>query len=111
MDGNVYVTQNLHEAYHHYLKLVSTNLYAYQILQSSQLALYKEDQVPEAKFIIDLSPIQVSYSRWTRRWYDYITSLMAILGGTFTVVGMLESGLRVAGRKLSHHRPAHSHKT
>ena len=96
MDGNAYVTTNLHEAHHHYLKLVSTNLNSYQVLQSSQIAMYREDQVPEAKFIIDLSPIRVTY-RWSHRhWYDYITSLMAIVGGTFTVVGMLASGVRVA---------------
>jgi hypothetical protein len=98
MDGNAYVTENLHEAYHHYLKLVSTNLFSYQMVQSSQLSYYKSDQAPEAKFIMDLSPISVTYRLKTRRWYDYITSLMAILGGTFTVVGMLDSGIRAATR-------------
>lgn len=110
MDGNVYVTHELHEAYHHYLKVVTTNVEgltfagkntkAYQILQSSQLSLYRNDLVPEAKFIFDLSPIQVSYRTTSRHWYDYITSLMAIVGGTFTVVGMLESSIHaVATRK------------
>lgn len=97
MDGNVYVTENLHEAYHHYLKAITTDvaglkfgkrqLLAYQILQNSQLASYREDVVPEAKFIFDLSPIAVSYRHTLRHWYDYITSVMAIVGGTFTVVG------------------------
>ncbi|KAI2507285.1 Endoplasmic Reticulum-Golgi Intermediate Compartment (ERGIC) [Fragilaria crotonensis] len=96
MDGKTFVTTNLHEAHHHYLKLVATNLHSYQVLQSSQMSLYREDQVPEAKFIIDLSPIRITY-RWSKRhWYDYVTSLMAIVGGTFTVVGMLASGVRVA---------------
>ena len=66
-DGNVYVTSNVHEAHHHYLKVITTdfdaeknkkkavnkNFYkpqepnrAYQILQSSQLSLYKADIVP-----------------------------------------------------------------
>jgi hypothetical protein len=98
MNHNVYITDKLHEAHHHYLKLVSTNLMSYQVLQSSQLTFYKNDQVPEAKFIVDLSPIAVSYRIMSRPWYDYITSLMAIIGGTFTVVGMLESGIRTATR-------------
>lgn len=106
MNGNVYVTYNLHEAYHHYLKVVTTNLEnmqvgsrkvpAYQILQSSQLSFYRNDLVPEAKFIFDLSPIAVSYRTTSRHWYDYLTSLMAIVGGTFTVVGMIEAGLQAA---------------
>lgn len=56
MDGNVYVTHELHEAYHHYLKVITTNvpglsvgkreIKTYQILQSSQLSYYRNDQVP-----------------------------------------------------------------
>lgn len=121
-DGNVYVTQNEHEAHHHYLKVITTefdadkaakkkydknkgfyknpdNQRAYQILQSSQLSLYKADIVPEAKFTYDLSPIAVSYEKKYRAWYDYLTSLMAIIGGTFTVVGMLESGVHAVSSK------------
>ncbi|KAL7517217.1 hypothetical protein ACHAWX_002156 [Stephanocyclus meneghinianus] len=66
-DGNVYVTHNEHEAHHHYLKVITTEfepgkgetrqqvvngIYsrepnrAYQILQSSQLSLYRSDIVP-----------------------------------------------------------------
>lgn len=103
MNGNVYINENLHEAYHHYLKVVPTQvdglqigarfLRAYQILPNSQLAYYRTDMVPEAKFAYDLSPIKVFYRKPKRRWYDYCTSLMAIVGGVFTVVGMLESSI------------------
>jgi len=107
MNANVYVTEGLHEAYHHYLKVITTDvdglstgrgrkLKAYQIVQNSQLAMYRNDIVPEAKFIYDLSPISVAYKRGGRHWYDYFTSLMAIIGGTFTMVGMLESGINAA---------------
>ena len=76
MDDNVYVTQELHQAYHHYIKLVATNMFSYQVVPSSELAKYRTDAIPEAKFVIDLSPISVTYRAKTRRWYDYITSLM-----------------------------------
>jgi hypothetical protein len=103
LDGNVYPTYNLHEAYHHYIKLVSTKVEGfrtgnrdvriYQIIENSQLAYYQEDMVPEAKFVYDLSPISVSYRTSSRHWYDYCTSIMAIIGGVFTVVGMIESSI------------------
>jgi hypothetical protein len=103
MDGNVYITENLHEAYHHYLKIVSTQvdglrvgfryLRIYQILPQSQLSIYRNDMVPEAKFAYDLSPIAVSYRKDKVKWYDYCTSIMAIIGGVFTVVGMIESSI------------------
>ena len=106
MDGNTYVTYELHEAYHHYLKIITTNvpglqvakreIKTYQIVQSSQLSFYRNDQIPEAKFSLDLSPISISYRRTSRHWYDYLTSLMAIIGGTFTVVGLLESTINTA---------------
>jgi hypothetical protein len=130
------------QAYHHYLKVVTTNieglvmgrrqLKAYQIIQSSQLAYYRNDVVPEAKvnalagisltgeiiiesqppascrgkqqFIFDLSPIAVNYDSMSRHWYDYITSIMAIVGGTFTVVGLIESSIYTAVSK----RPRYS---
>jgi len=109
MNGNAYVVHEFHQAHHHYIKLVSTNLYSYQVVQNSQLVHYKIDQVPEAKFILDLSPIAVTYHASKRHWYDYITSIMAIVGGTFTVVGMLDGILRtsanVAKKVVSRRRP------
>jgi len=117
MNGNVYVTNALHEAYHHYLKVITTNfegvpkvanykrnLKAYQLLQNSQLSYYRNDVVPEAKFIYDLSPISVKYEKRGRHWYDYLTSLMAIIGGTFTMVGMVESGINAAVHRKRRYR-------
>eukprot|EP00536_Pseudo-nitzschia_multiseries_P009550 jgi/Psemu1/319666/estExt_fgenesh1_pm.C_2690009 len=122
MNGNVYTTYNLHESYHHYLKVVSTRVpekqthlnrpggaKAYQIIPSSQLAFYEKDTVPEAKFVYDLSPISVTYRSSSRRWYEYVTSLFAIIGGVFTMVGMIESTIHVtvskAKRRTAHRTP------
>jgi len=114
MDGNVYVNHNEHEAFHHYMKVVTTqfddpfatktkiqnNVFAYQILSSSQLSYYRNDIVPEAKFSFDLSPIAVHHRPAKQKhWYDYLTSLMAIIGGTFTVIGMLENSINAAMSK------------
>mmetsp|Transcript_1368 Transcript_1368/g.2014 ORF Transcript_1368/g.2014 Transcript_1368/m.2014 type:complete len:540 (-) Transcript_1368:200-1819(-) len=130
IDGNVYTTKRLHEAHHHFLKVVTTNFNnlaskflwnsvdyqgskkkagantkkknygrAYQMLVSSKKSLYAENVVPEAKFTYDLSPISVSYRKKSRHWYDYLTSLMAIIGGTFTFVGMMEKGVYAMSSK------------
>jgi thiol-disulfide isomerase/thioredoxin len=106
MNGNIYITHNLHESFHHYIKLISTNGNFFQVLQSSQLASYDREVTPEAKFIIDLSPIAVEYQLVSRHWYDYFTSLMGIIGGTFTCVGFLQSGIRAVAtarrKRISH---------
>lgn len=110
MEDNVYVTHNSHEAHHHYIKVVPTHIQdqdnnqrtttVYQFLQQSQLTYVHKDYPPEAQFQYDISPIAVTYGLKTKKWYDYITSLMAILGGTFTVVGMMESSCEVLVKGL-----------
>jgi len=49
--------------------------------------------VPEAKFAYDLSPMAVVVSSKGRRWYDFVTSVCAIVGGTFTVLGLVDGML------------------
>lgn len=89
----------------------------YQMLTQSQVMHYNEMDVPEAKFSYDLSPMavnasaeivqitpfinlaaiwfgsQVLVSSKGRRWYDFVTSVCAIIGGTFTVVGLIDAVL------------------
>jgi len=122
LNGNVYPIDDLHQAYHHYLKLIATKvegmkvgsreLVFYQMLANSQLAYYDKSLTPEAKFAYDLSPIAVKYSFGSRKWYDYLTSIFAIIGGVFTVVGMVEGVLgRIVSRVgkqrsgIGNHRP------
>jgi len=45
---------------------------------------YQDDEVPEAKFSYDISPLATVISSKKRAWYEFLTSLMAIIGGTFT---------------------------
>lgn len=52
---------------------------------------YNSEDVPEAKFNYDISPMSVVISSKRRRWYEFLTSLMAIMGGTFTVLGLLDN--------------------
>lgn len=52
---------------------------------------YETEEVPEAKFNYDISPMSVVISSKRRAWYEFVTSLMAIIGGTFTVLGLLDN--------------------
>jgi thiol-disulfide isomerase/thioredoxin len=113
LDGNVYVTSGLHQAYHHYMRVVTTEFgdahlikwsrdkmrRAYRILSNTQLSTYRTSIVPEAKFEYDLSPIAVSYLEVSRNWYDYSTGLLAIIGGTFTIIGMIESSISLFSKR------------
>ncbi len=54
---------------------------------------YAEEDIPEAKFIYDISPMAVVVEKKGRHFYDFVTSLLAILGGTFTVVNLFDNAL------------------
>lgn len=52
---------------------------------------YTESEVPEARFSYDISPMAVTVSRTSRKsWYDFLTNLFAIVGGTFTTLGLID---------------------
>eukprot|EP00752_Nemacystus_decipiens_P014202 g12631.t1 len=112
LEDRTYTTDALHTAPHHYIKVVSTfvgdkgakeknvDQLQYQMMISSQNMPYDVDQVPEAKFSYDLSPMSVYIKERRRKWYDFLTSVLAIVGGTFTVVGVLDNILfRVVKQK------------
>jgi len=101
LDHKMFKTDDFHQAYHHYIKVVSTHLNVgstilptiYQFLEQSQIVFYEEVNVPEARFSYDLSPMSVIVEKEGRKWYDYLTSLCAIIGGTFTTLGLIDATL------------------
>ena len=68
---------------------------AYQMVQSSQIMQYQVDDVPEARFAYDLSPMAVVIKKKGKKWYEFITSICALIGGTFTVMGLMSSFLSI----------------
>lgn len=54
---------------------------------------YADEGIPEAKFMYDITPMAVLVEKKSRHFYDYITSLLAILGGTFTVVSLIDNSI------------------
>lgn len=60
--------------------------------------LYNTDDVPTAKFSYDMSPIQIIVTERKKALYHFITTTCAIVGGVFTVTGILDGILYGAGR-------------
>mmetsp|Transcript_39188 Transcript_39188/g.85976 ORF Transcript_39188/g.85976 Transcript_39188/m.85976 type:complete len:471 (-) Transcript_39188:1551-2963(-) len=110
-DGKKFVVEEIHRAHHHYMKVVPTEvdtkhekLVSYQIVGQSQLVYYDIVNVPEARFSYDLSPMSVSVEKRTRKWYDYLTSLCAIIGGTYTTLGLIDAALYRVFRSKRRHK-------
>ncbi len=102
MNGRTYLNTKLHQAFHHYIKVVSTNIdfasrknsfEVFQMVQSAQIMQYGEEDIPEARFSYDISPMSVTVSTLNKQWYEFITSVCALVGGTFTIVGLMSGFL------------------
>ena len=50
------------------------------------MMLYDEEDVPEARFAYNLSPMSVLVRSERRPSYDFLTKVLAIVGGTFSLV-------------------------
>ena len=49
-----------------------------------------EAAAARAQFSYDLSPIQIIVAEQTRPWYHFVTTTSAIVGGVFTVAGIVD---------------------
>ena len=113
LDERMYITTELHQAYHHHLQVITTEIEevrrwtneniarVYRIKATSHLSSYRHFIVPEAQFSYDMSPIAISYVTISKTWYGSLTCMFAIIGGTFTVIGLMDSGVSsvVPGKK------------
>mmetsp|Transcript_16293 Transcript_16293/g.46509 ORF Transcript_16293/g.46509 Transcript_16293/m.46509 type:complete len:474 (-) Transcript_16293:127-1548(-) len=99
LDGKKFIATRFHEAPEHYLKVVTTFLPAvkqpvYQMTHTDRTRrLPGKEIVPQARFAYDFSPLSVSVKDSSKAWYEFITSLFAILGGTYTVVELCSSAV------------------
>lgn len=110
LDDLRFINHYGHMSHEHYIKVVSTRFevgsmrYSQQVLGyqlSTATHQYKADpNVPEARFSYDLSPTAVVISQAGRRWYEFVTSLCAIIGGTFTTFSLMDGVLHSLQRRL-----------
>eukprot|EP00636_Phaeomonas_parva_P006236 CAMPEP_0118851804 /NCGR_PEP_ID=MMETSP1163-20130328/1085_1 /TAXON_ID=124430 /ORGANISM="Phaeomonas parva, Strain CCMP2877" /LENGTH=472 /DNA_ID=CAMNT_0006784193 /DNA_START=199 /DNA_END=1617 /DNA_ORIENTATION=+ len=99
-DGQTFVSEVTHASQHHFIQAVHTRyemlsilrariFYAYQMTFETALMRYVASEAPKAKFAYVINPIGAHVRRGGRKWYEFVTSLAAILGGTVTIFGVL----------------------
>merc|ERR1712107_554698 len=91
--GRSFTVPRFHQAPHHYVKVVhtrftSSGIRSYQQTHQWSVRQVARKTVPQAKFSYDLAPVEVLVSSSDRKWYDYVTSIFAIIGGAFTFMSM-----------------------
>jgi len=93
VDDMTFIVEKFHQAPQHFIKVVHTRFEAqgirsYQQTHQWNIRTLQRKTIPQAKFSYDLSPVEVVISKGDRRWYDFLTSCLAIVGGSFTVLSM-----------------------
>jgi len=108
LNGQSFVVEQFHQAPKHFLKVVSayydptgrreSNFYT--IAHQARISSFKPDETPQAQFHFDVAPIEIRVSRSERHWYDFLTATLAIVGGTYTIMGVLTGLGNVASKKF-----------
>lgn len=112
LDNRAFINKADRTSHEHYIKVVSTH---YRVGQSSLLAShdslgyqmatsnhrYKSDPgIPMAKFSFDLSPTAIVIIQGGKRWYEFVTSLCAIIGGIFTVISLFDGAVYSIAKRI-----------
>eukprot|EP00197_Chlamydomonas_leiostraca_P009725 CAMPEP_0202865692 /NCGR_PEP_ID=MMETSP1391-20130828/6300_1 /ASSEMBLY_ACC=CAM_ASM_000867 /TAXON_ID=1034604 /ORGANISM="Chlamydomonas leiostraca, Strain SAG 11-49" /LENGTH=473 /DNA_ID=CAMNT_0049545559 /DNA_START=97 /DNA_END=1518 /DNA_ORIENTATION=- len=100
LHDQLYVSEHTQSTHEHYLQVVLTTIEpqgghkgsaydAYEYTAHSHSFL--SDQVPSVRVTFDLSPIQILVREISKPWYHFLTTTCAIIGGVFTVAGLLDA--------------------
>mmetsp|Transcript_37196 Transcript_37196/g.104972 ORF Transcript_37196/g.104972 Transcript_37196/m.104972 type:complete len:472 (-) Transcript_37196:170-1585(-) len=108
LDGKEFCVYAFHEAPQHYLKVVSTHVQGkpgvfYQMTHTDRVRVLRnalKSAAPQARFTYDFSPMSVVVKVKSKRWYEFLTSLMAILGGTYTVLEILSGAVGTVAHSM-----------
>jgi thiol-disulfide isomerase/thioredoxin len=107
LNGQTFFVERFHEAPKHFLKVVSAiyqpsrfseEVQFYTIAHQSRTSSFKQTEIPQAQFHFDIAPIEIRVSMSERKWYDFITALLAIIGGTYTIMGVLTGAGNLASK-------------
>jgi hypothetical protein len=96
--------------FQYYLKVVPTSYVTIgnSTIKSNQFSVtetYKEPipghaQLPGLFFFYDLSPVKVTYQEERRTFISFLTSACAIVGGLFTIAGIIDGTVYAGGKAV-----------
>merc|ERR1712070_469364 len=102
LDGRVKMLHQGSGFFQYYIKVVPT---AYESLRGKRLETYQysytelfrtsgeTDKMPAVYFLYDISPIMAELIQERRTLTSFLTHLCAIVGGVFTVAGMVDAAI------------------
>ena len=109
--GQTFVSNAQHISHEHYLQTVLTTIsprghftLPFSVYEYTQHAHAVNEPLPKAKFHYQPSPMQIVVTEERVPFYAFITSLMAIIGGVYSVMGIADgvlfNSIAIVKRKL-----------
>mmetsp|Transcript_28690 Transcript_28690/g.111964 ORF Transcript_28690/g.111964 Transcript_28690/m.111964 type:complete len:440 (-) Transcript_28690:1273-2592(-) len=102
ISSTAHTSTKIGQSHHHYLKLVGTvveagsrigrDIYSYQYTATHHKE-HLEHHFPSVKITYDLSPSVVRIHNSSQRWYEFLTKLFALVGGFYTVMSFVDTGI------------------
>jgi len=92
IDGQPYPTSAYHQAFEHHLVVVGTMSStgtAYQFVHSGRVTTVAVTEVPQVRFHFDIDAFAIQIVQDPRPVFQFVVSLMALLGGTYSVMRLL----------------------
>lgn len=100
LSSNYYIIVAARVMYQYFLKIVSTRLEPindiptftnqFSVTQNDIIMTESMSGLPGAFFNIDISPMQITYKESRKSFGSFLTSVLAIVGGVFTVAGLID---------------------
>lgn len=98
-DNTDFISKHAAQTFTHYQKVVPVlmrhqrygDIHSYKYTVHSNEHVEKDNRVPSVMFQYDLSAMAVLTTRSDVPFFKFITSVCAIVGGAFTVLGLLDS--------------------
>uniref|UniRef100_K3XBV9 Thioredoxin domain-containing protein n=1 Tax=Globisporangium ultimum (strain ATCC 200006 / CBS 805.95 / DAOM BR144) TaxID=431595 RepID=K3XBV9_GLOUD len=108
LEGEEFTAYNKNHTYVHYIKVVTNsyvqkseapiNIYKYTAHSNEYL---ETDDLPSIMFRYDLSPMSVRITEAVVPFYHFVTSACAIIGGVFTVIGIIDQLIHQTVRAMN----------
>lgn len=109
LEGQEFTAYYKNHTYVHYIKVVTNsyiingrdepiNLYKYTAHSNEYL---ETDDLPSIMFRYDLSPMSVRITQSSVPFYHFVTNACAIIGGVFTVIGIIDQVIHQTARAMN----------
>jgi len=97
LDAKNYISETFHKVWIHDMKVVSTTApggsVVYQFVHQHRLSSLPDTTIPQVQFHYDIEPFSVQVKRQNKPWYNFCTSVLAIMGGTFVFMRLVTMSL------------------